>query len=277
VLVNVSSVVPKANADGSVIGATAYMLPFENVQNEATRIGSAIPATLETCSVKMLLPYTQEDEQSSQLQGWVIVPKNGGWERIRVLSNAYETCVKLRGFNANLKTNYIRLMSMDESGDMIRKYADFYPDEKDAIVELSNELNVIIGDLLTLYRERHVYKKKEHTDLPHWCRKPIWDLHGRYLRSRKVIDRNEIMTYFRTTTPSILTRILKQWYKDVKHHNENDQDNTSNQDVISNEQKNELSHNVSGITKSETYDEPAAAAAAAAAVVTVESSASVPA
>lgn len=214
VLVNICSVVPKADIDGTITGANVSMLPIEAVQNEAMRIGASVPATVDTCSVSTLLAYTQESDQSSQLQGWVIVPKSGGWERIRVLSESYELCVKLRGFGSNLKTNYLRLMSMDESGDMIRKYAEFYPEEKDAIVELSKTVDVIIGELLVLYKDRHVNKKKEHGDLPHWCRKPIWDLHGRYLRSKKAINRTEIMNYFRTTTPSNLNRMLKQLAKE---------------------------------------------------------------
>lgn len=216
VLVQVSRLVPCVDSEGEN-SLRAEILSVDERNIEARRIGVAVPEsvyTTENDSLVDLFKYTMLPEQASQLQGWVAVPRKGGWERVRITSKAYDECLFLRGDNSNLRTNYIRLMAIDPAGSAIRQYAEWYPEEASAIMEVSDSIKRVADDLVTLYRARHVTKSMEHDDLPHWSRRPIWDLHGAYLRHRVPIQVPEVMVYFRSISPSAVNGILKMWKKE---------------------------------------------------------------
>jgi hypothetical protein len=73
----------------------------------------------------------------------------------------------------------------------------------------------IVPELVKLYIERHVRKSMEHDNLPHWCRRPIWDLHGRYLKSRIPVKDATVLEYFRDISPSAVNNIIKMWLKET--------------------------------------------------------------
>ena len=217
VLIQVSRVIPHMDIEG-VLTARAEMMSNEIRDAEGSRLGVSLPAVsfyTKDDTLGDLFKMTRGDENANLLQGWVITPKNGGWGRIRILSEAFEECLFLRGDSANLRTNYLRLMSMDPSGEAIRKYAVWYPEDAGSIQEVGDMVKRIVPELVKLYIERHVRKSMEHDDLPHWCRRPIWDLHGRYLKSRIPVKDATVLEYFRDISPSAVNNILKMWLKET--------------------------------------------------------------
>lgn len=141
--------------------------------------------------------------------------ENTHWERIRILSASYDNCLKLRGNTPSVQTNIIRLWAQDPNGDLLRDYEEAYPLEKDDVLNTVRLINESANDLELFYKNRHVRKTMEHTDLPHWTRKPIWDIHGMYLRERNYINKSRILEYFRTINPTFLNRMLKNREKEI--------------------------------------------------------------
>jgi len=157
--------------------------------------------------------------ESERPEGIMLTPRidrsDNQWDRIRVLSKVFNTCVKLRGNSPSLQTNIIRLWGLDPKGDLLREYETWYPEDKDKIVDVMGYIYQSANELKKLYRERHITKEKEHKDLPHWSRKPIWDLHGKYLRTREPNTIEKVYEYYRLLSPSFLNRILKQRLKET--------------------------------------------------------------
>lgn len=217
VLVQISRVVPHTDFIGNMT-ARVEVLSTEERNAEGSRLGVSLPAVAFSSmeeNLGGLYKKTLEEENATRLQGWVIVPKSGGWGRIRIMSKAFEECLFLRGDSANLRTNFLRLMAMDPKGDMIRKYGEWYPEEVPQIQEVGNMMSQVVPELVRLYLERHVRKTLQHDDLPHWCRRPLWDLHGRYLRTRVPIRDAEVLAYFRDISPSAVNNVLKMWHKET--------------------------------------------------------------
>jgi len=213
VLVSMVGCVPKITgiADESDLRLSARMVSWENMTTEANRIAPDIlPKEItELVDANDVLNYSLCDDVAHTLSGWMITKKSGSWGRVRILTDGFETCASLRGDTASRTTNYLRLMSLDPQGDAIQQYAAWYPQETDAIQELSVSIQSAIKELIQSYVDRHVKKTKEHGDLPHWTRRPIWDLHGRYLRTRVPIRDTEVFAYFRDISPSVVNRMLK--------------------------------------------------------------------
>jgi len=217
VLVQISRIVPHTDFIGNMT-ARVEVLSTSERNAEGSRLGVSLPATAYSSmeeNLGGLYKHTLDEENAKRLQGWVIVPKSGGWGRIRIMSKAFEECLFLRGDSANLRTNFLRLMAMDPKGDMIRKYGEWYPEEVPQIQEVGNMMSRVVSELVRLYLERHVRKSLQHEDLPHWCRRPLWDLHGRYLRTRVPIRDAEVLAYFRDISPSAVNNVLKMWHKET--------------------------------------------------------------
>jgi hypothetical protein len=153
-----------------------------------------------------------EGVYENSLQGLVLA---NGWNRIRLLTPSYEQCLRLRGDGPSFRANYIRLMTTDPTGAMLHQYSDWYPEEKEDIQRTIQTMNVIVGQLVELYKKRHVSKTMVHEDLPHWCRRPLWDLHGYYLRTRVPIRREEVMTYFASRPVPFIHRMVKSFEKET--------------------------------------------------------------
>ena len=215
VLVSVTMCVPKVmreSGEGSTLVAKQFS--WDNMVEEGSRIAPEILPKRVDISASNVLKHSMNDDVAKQLSGWMITHRRGSWDRVRILTDGFEECASLRGDSASLNTNYIRLMSLDPRGDAIRRYALWYPEETDAIKNLSNTIQTAITELLDNYVSRHVKKTKEHSDLPHWTRRPIWDLHGRYLRTRVPIKESEVFAYLRDISPSVVGRMLKNREKD---------------------------------------------------------------
>lgn len=224
VLVSVVRCVPVSSSganDGSEeMRLSAESLTWDQMVVESRRIvpvDEGHPEILPrraTIPARNILSYSLEEDVTKTLSGWVITNRETLWSRVRILTDGFTECANLRGDTASRRTNYLRLMSLDPRGDTIRKYAALYPEEEDAIRELGETVKATVNELIQNYIDRHVKKTKEHNDLPHWARRPIWDLHGRYLRTRVPIREAEVLGYFRDISPSFVNRMLRNREKE---------------------------------------------------------------
>lgn len=197
---NILCVVSKGGDDTNPIMST-IPVPAENDEELRKRIRSAIKG---------------ENEFENVLSGIVIVNRARPWVRIRILTPSYEQCLKLRGDRANLRVNYVDLILKDPTAALIREYISFYPEEASEVVKVSDSLREIIHELYDLYIDRHVKKTKEHDNLPHWSRKPIWDIHGIYLRTRSVVRKPIVLNYLSSISPSAVHGIIKNREKELR-------------------------------------------------------------
>lgn len=222
VLVSVVSCgIPVSSETSRGMSSIAKTMSWLDFILEASRIsGGLLPKEVDI-SASNVLHHSMDEDVSDTLQGWVITKRSGSWDRVRVLTEGFEKCAGLRGDTASRVTNYIRLMSLDPHGDAIRQYAKWYPEEEDAIKSLGSEIKAAIDELIENYINRHVKKTKEHSDLPHWTRRPIWDLHGRYLRTRIPVKEPQVFSYLRDISPSVVNRMLKNRAKENRRVTQN--------------------------------------------------------
>jgi hypothetical protein len=216
VLVSVATCVPKYDSMNTEHVSVSHVMSWDNMIREATRISPNILPTNVSMGSSEVLSHSMSENVRNTLSGWMITKKSGSWGRVRILTDGFDTCASLRGDTASRRTNYIRLMSLDPKGDAIRQYAELYPEEANDIRDLSNTIQSSVNELVSNYKARHVQKTKEHGDLPHWTRRPIWDLHGRYLRSKIPVREPNVFSYFRDISPSAVNRMLKNREKEIR-------------------------------------------------------------
>ena len=215
---NDQCVVSKGGDETNLIMAT-IPVPAENDEELRKRIRSAIKG---------------DNEFENVLSGLVIINRKRPWVRIRILTPTYEKCLKLRGDRSNLRVNYVDLILKDPTAALIREYISFYPEEAKEVVKVSDTLREIIAELYDLYIDRHVKKTKEHDNLPHWSRKPLWDIHGIYLRTRSAVRKPIVLKYLTNISPSAVHGIIKNRDKELRRsmsqHSQTDDQVDDNRD-----------------------------------------------
>lgn len=213
-LVSATSSTPK-------IGDVTVCSPVDRVLLEelGERFNVSVPEVIVPAEGQSLGDLCRSFIESERPEGIMLTPRtsreDNPWDRIRVLSNVFSKCVKLRGNSPSVQSNIVRLWGLDPKGDLLRDYETWYPEDKDTLIDVMGYIYKSADELKNLYRERHITKEKEHTDLPHWSRKPIWDLHGKYLRTREPNTIEKVYEYYRLLSPSFLNRILKQRLKEM--------------------------------------------------------------
>lgn len=210
--------------DNSTLATKYEHMNREIVDNIATsRLSVSSPQKFVFATNEELHRAIRECLGSTTPRGLMITPspKNPCVERIRILSGAYEEALRLRGSSPSIQTNMIRVWAEDPTGDLLRKYEGYYPDEKETLYSLLRVLHESANELVLHYKNRHVRKTMEHGDLPHWTRKPIWDLHGIYLRERVPISKNSVLEYYRTRPASFVHKIIKNREKEIRRDSMN--------------------------------------------------------
>lgn len=159
-------------------------------------------------------------KDSDNARGVMLLPTesnpNANWERIRILSHAFEHCAYLRGYTPSPQVNILRLWGSDPTGELLNEYVKHYPSEDTIVQDVLMLIAETSADLVLYYKNRHVRKTLEHTDLPHWTRKPIYDLHGMYLRERIPITKDRVIEYYRRLSPTVVNRIFKNREKELR-------------------------------------------------------------
>jgi len=67
-----------------------------------------------------------------------------------------------------------------------------FPEEMDSVVEIEKKIDDTVKELHGFYMKRRVFKTMQHDELPHWCRKAIFVIHGHYLKTHSIITPSEI-------------------------------------------------------------------------------------
>jgi hypothetical protein len=239
-LVSMTSITEETSTDGNLKFFVSF-LNHKNIRDETERLNSligeyttadfvetsckykgifspiSVPAkTNEELHERLRYALKGEKEFENCLGGIVLTSKTEPWKRIRILSPSYEECVKLRGNRANLIVNYIDLILKDPSGDLIQKYAEYYPEEVEQINKTGEKMREIIAGMIDNYMDNHVRKVKTHDDLPHWVRRPVWDLHGIYLKNRATIRKDIVLKYLSGLSPSIIYGFMKNRDKELR-------------------------------------------------------------
>lgn len=216
-LVHMGKNTPVMGESGKILTKCEYM-DIDTIREVAARVGVHTPTRLvfdndtdfHECIRKTLYNKSPSGLMITQSQA------NTCNERIRILSVSYEEALCLRGMSPSVQTNMIRVWANDPSGDLLRDYEKYYPDEKEELHSVIRTLYETANELVLYYKNRHVRKSMEHRDLPHWSRKPIWDLHGIYLRDRVPISKDSVLEYYRRRPESFVSKILKNREKEIK-------------------------------------------------------------
>lgn len=216
-LVHMGKMVPAPCDTGDVNSRYEYM-SYDMVSEHASRLNVSCPERLVFTNDTDFQKSIHECLKSPFAEGLMITQsqQNPCNERIRILSNGYEEALRLRGTSPSIRTNMIKTWASDPTGGLLRTYERYYPDEKEDLHSVVRTLNESANELVLYYKNRHVRKSMEHDDLPHWSRKPIWDLHGIYLRERVPINKMSVLEYYRTRPASFVNKILKTREKEIK-------------------------------------------------------------
>jgi hypothetical protein len=209
--------IPVSCDTGDVSSRYEYM-SYDIVSEYASRLNVNCPERFVFNNDTDFQRSIHECLKSSFTEGLMITQsqENPCNERIRILSNGYEEALRLRGTSPSIRTNMIHAWASDPTGDLLRTYEGYYPDEKEELHSVVRTLNESANELVLYYKNRHVRKSMEHGDLPHWSRKPIWDLHGIYLRERVPINKMSVLEYYRKRPASFVNKILKTREKEIK-------------------------------------------------------------
>ena len=229
-LVNIGKSIPSLDTVGTPSCKYEYM-NYEMIEDVARRLNVHCPKRYVFTNDSDFHSGIRECLSDTYPRGFMITQseQNSCNERIRILSNSYEEALRLRGSSPSVQTNMIRVWASDPSGDLLRTYEGYYPDEKEDLYSVVRTINESANELDLYYKNRHVRKIMEHSDLPHWSRKPIWDIHGIYLKGRIPISKDSILEYYRGKPESFVNKILKNREKEIKRNSE-----TSNRDLEQN-------------------------------------------
>ena len=220
-LVHVGKIIPLLNVSDTPSSRYECM-NYEMIEEFAKRMNVYYPKRYVFTNDSDFHSNIRECLGSTHPRGLMITQsdKNPCNERIRILSNAYEEALRLRGTSPSVQTNIIRVWANDPSGDLLRTYEGYYPEEKEDLYSVVRTMNESANELVLYYKNRHVRKTMEHSDLPHWSRKPIWDIHGMYLKTRVPISKDSILEYYRGKPASFVNKVLKNREKEIKRNSE---------------------------------------------------------
>jgi hypothetical protein len=221
-LVQLGKYIPVRTGTDEDIITKSKVMGYDTVKEVADRLSVHCPPRITHTSNESLKDICRETMSSEIPRGIVLTPSgcNPCFERIRILSQAYEHCLKLRGSSPSIQTNIIRIWAEDPTGSLLQDYERFYKSEREMVHNVVRTLNESANDLILYYKNRHVRKSMEHTDLPHWSRRPIWDLHGIYLRERIPVNKERVLEYYRTLPASFVNRILKNREKENRRESQ---------------------------------------------------------
>jgi hypothetical protein len=138
-----------------------------------------------------------------------------GWKRYRITNTLYRKFSHYRGVFPKRETCLIEIL-LRENGiqsSFVKKYRSYFVEDAEEVSRLSLEMNVMIGSLHHLYIRRHIRKAIIHENLPHWSRKPIWDLHGIHIREKKSIHPEDVVNYIRNLKASQIGKLLHDYKK----------------------------------------------------------------
>jgi hypothetical protein len=138
-----------------------------------------------------------------------------GWKRYRITNTLYRQFSHYRGVFPKRETCLIEIL-LRENGiqsPFVKKYRSYFVEDAEEVSRLSLEMNVMIGSLHHLYIRRHIRKAIIHENLPHWSRKPIWDLHGIHIREKKSIHPEDVVNYIRNLKASQIGKLLHDYKK----------------------------------------------------------------
>jgi hypothetical protein len=232
-LVQVSKCTPFTN-ESSEIKTRWEPMEYDEMVNVAKKMCVHYPEHIVIPEDQTLGEYCRSVIASDKTEGVMLVPSlmNTCVERIRILSNAYDNALKLRGNTPSSRTNIIRVWGEDPTGDLLRDYEGYFPDETEEVHSVVKVLYESANELELYYKNRHVRKSMEHGNLPHWSRKPIWDLHGIYLRERVPIRKERILEYYRTKPAAFVNKVLKTREKENKRDQEKEKLNHANNNDV---------------------------------------------
>jgi hypothetical protein len=140
---------------------------------------------------------------------------NYGWRRVRITNGLYRKFNYYRGVFPKRETCLIEMMlrEIGSTGQIIRKYKSFFPEDAGEVSRISSEITSMNASLHYLYIQRHIRKVIVHENLPHWCRRPIWDLHGIHLREKKSIHPEDVVNYIKSLKASQIGKMIHDYKK----------------------------------------------------------------
>lgn len=96
--------------------------------------------------------------------------------------------------------NYVEL----RGNGMLREYLVYFPEYVNEYAMYRDQIHTFTNDLYTMYKNVHIYKTSEKTDIPFHMKPLIYDIHGLYLKDRTPIRWEHMKEYIHELPPKKL-------------------------------------------------------------------------
>lgn len=113
-------------------------------------------------------------------KGFTIKTRYG---RYKYINPEYNRVKSLRDLG-NSNNPYLNFLQLRKSGKM-KEYLRYYPEQVIPFNEYRENLHKLTNDLYDIYKNVHIYKKVEASDIPYHLKPFVYELHGNYLKSQR--------------------------------------------------------------------------------------------
>lgn len=133
------------------------------------------------------------------IKGFTMKMKGGG-QRYKYLNPNYLYVKNLKPNTNNPHLNYLEL----RGSGMLREYLSYYPEYTDEYNVYRGHLHKMSNELYTTYKNVHVYKKLDTSDIPFHMKPLLYEIHGKYLETKEPTTWSHIKDYIHALPPKKL-------------------------------------------------------------------------
>lgn len=118
---------------------------------------------------------------------------------------------KVRSLWGNSNNRFYRYLELRKDNNLLNEYLNYFPQDKDKLIEYEIKINNFANILLSFYIEKHI--KKTNNNLPFYFVKIIYQLHGDYLKDRIVTNHDKVMLKLLSLEANKLCFIINSYEK----------------------------------------------------------------
>jgi len=144
--------------------------------------------------------YTDREELMKSFQGPVIpyyikgyTVKNGNL-RYKWINPYFE---EVRNLKINMNNHLLNYIELRRNGNL-KKYLRYYPEHNHLFNNYKEKLHDLSNDLFTTYKNVFVHKSIDKKEIPYHLNPLVYDIHGRYLKTKIPTNWESVKDYIHT-------------------------------------------------------------------------------
>jgi hypothetical protein len=132
----------------------------------------------------------QLNNKSQYIKGYTI-KRSDNDIRYKIQNDSYE---KIKNIKTDMNNDFLIYLELRKKGN-IKEYLKYFPEKTNDFREYRNKVHLLSNDLYTSYKNVFIYKKEDKEKISYHIKPLMYDIHKKYLRTKKPIQWDDIKDY----------------------------------------------------------------------------------